>query len=57
MFYQIYIFLPIFWYILIYLIHLFIQILFIISATYIYYIKDLEMTHTYIQTPYWQAYQ
>ena len=29
-----------------YLIHFFIYILFIISATYIYYVKDLEMTYT-----------
>ena len=42
-----------FWYVLIYKIHLFIYTLLFINANYIYYTKDLQMTHTKD----WQAYQ
>ena len=42
-----------FWYVLIYKIHLFIYTLLIINANYIYYTKDLQMT----RTKDWQAYQ
>ena len=49
-----FILLLLFWYVLIYKIHLFIYTLLIINANYIYYAKDLQMTRTYKD---WQAYQ
>ena len=39
-----------FWYVLIYKIHLFIYTLLIINANYIHYTKDLQMTRTYVRT-------